>query len=192
MTILLCRDKCCWVIVVIKASVHGLQVLPSLRSVWVTASAVKHEISISTVQSEIFISFHGANSSANLEYRIPLSFQIQDSPSEQGDSVQATGTAATADDFIERRFVIGDDSEQLLKAAFFGLSGHRGRLGRCYDIAEGQEREMLQAVHCGTCGAALVRTGGFRRVLPLPSPFWHEFAELSICHEDFRYVEIRP
>jgi hypothetical protein len=44
----------------------------------------------------------------------------------------------------------------------------------------------VSALHCRTCGAKLTKEACFSRVLPLPSPFWHEMADMWICHDDFR------
>ena len=130
----------------------------------------------------------------NCEYRIELPFEVQASPVCENSCRQESleeriplqPQVQPINCITEARFVIGGDSDDLLKASFFSLSSHSNRLGRGFEVAEGGERDALRAVHCGTCGAQLVRNGCFRRVLPLPSPFWHEFAELSICHEDFR------
>jgi hypothetical protein len=46
--------------------------------------------------------------------------------------------------------------------------------------------EALSALHCRTCGTKLTKEACFSRVLALPSPFWHEMADMWICHDDFR------
>jgi hypothetical protein len=44
----------------------------------------------------------------------------------------------------------------------------------------------LSALYCGGCNAMLLKEGSLKRILPLPSPFWHELSEMWICHEDFK------
>jgi hypothetical protein len=162
--------------------------------VWLTAAGQGYLIHIGvTSPSEISVRFEDpVNIGRTTVYSIPLPFEIQDSPSNAVESADGSTDHPAANGLVERRFVIGGDSDDLLKASFFSLAGPNGRLSRSVVVPEGTERDALRAVHCGTCGAPLVRDGGFRRVLPLPSPFWHEFAELSICHEDFRPARPAP
>ena len=77
---------------------------------------------------------------------------------------------------VEARFAVdsGDTFSQYLQQSLLSpAGGHEDETG-------------LRRLHCGTCSALLVAEGTLRRVLPLPSPFWHELADMWICHDDFK------
>ena len=46
---------------------------------------------------------------------------------------------------------------------------------------------MYMVYGCRACSATLLKEGALRRRLPLPSPFWHELADMWVCHDDYKH-----
>ena len=57
---------------------------------------------------------------------------------------------------------------------------------QCVGTSDSSDERALASLYCGSCNSVLIREGTLRRVLPLPSPFWHELADMWICHDDFK------
>ena len=157
------------------------QVLPTLRSVRLslgTRSNVAADISLRTPRQICVRLFplgsggtNGAGAGRCLLFSLDFPVTVQKLPPTQDGSLVGAGPATR---IVEARFVIDADT--------FGNGLHKGA-GASSDSSD---ERALSSLYCGSCNSVLVQEGTLRRVLPLPSPFWYELADMWICHDDFK------
>jgi hypothetical protein len=78
---------------------------------------------------------------------------------------------------VESRFAFCIDAEHALHTALKEQNSQ---------VLDTTAERALKSLYCASCNALLLREGTLRRVLPLPSPFWYELADMWICHDDFK------
>ena len=157
------------------------QVLPALRTVRLTVG-VAHDVTVSVrLQSPTEIAVHFTRDSAPPS---PIVMRLADAVTmgsmKTAASVEGTGS------ITEARFTLVVPHAEALTAGELAVAAWLpGGLGRGGAISEDEAMKGLSEVLCDTCGTVLFPPGRFKRILPLPSPYWQELAEMWVCHEDF-------
>ncbi|KAJ1492877.1 HECT-like ubiquitin-conjugating enzyme-binding-domain-containing protein, partial [Baffinella frigidus] len=158
-----------------------LQVLPALRTVRLTVGTAPDVVASVKMTSPTEVTVHFLRGDSPLP---PLVIKIPHAV-----TLGSTGTvpgSGGAPLVTEAKFsMVVPHAEAFTAGELAGVSWLPGGPGGEEGMGEDAKMKGLNEVLCDTCGAGLIPPGSFKRILPLPSPFWHEVAEMWMCHEDF-------